>query len=98
MSSSWLDSMNTRMIKWMKLSCEQTSPLISESLDHPLTFGQKMRLKLHLIMCGVCQCYLDQLKTLGGLARSLGSEDSLLFKNESLRPEFKDKLKKALKS
>lgn len=49
-------------------------------------------------MCGVCQCYLQQLKTLGGLARSLGEEDPLFLKHESLRPEFKEQLKKTLKS
>jgi len=98
MSSSLLEKINTRMVKWMKLSCEQTSPLISESLDHPLTSCQKMRLRMHLIMCGVCKCYLQQLQTLGGLARCVGQEDTPVLKNEKLRPDFKEQLKKALKS
>ncbi len=98
MSSSLLDKMNTRLIRWMKLSCEQTSPLISESLDHELPCSRKLRLKFHLFMCGVCNCYLEQLKTLGGLARTLGEEDPLFLKHESLRPEFKEQLKKTLKS
>ncbi len=98
MSSSLLEKMNTRVVKWMKLSCEQTSPLISESLDHPLSTCQKMRLRMHLIMCGVCKCYLQQLKTLGGLAQCLGQEDTPVLKNEVLRPDFKEQLKKTLKS
>ena len=98
MRGSWLEKKNTRLIRWMHLSCQQTSPLISESLDHPLTFPKKLRLKFHLMMCGVCQCYLDQLKTLGGLARTLGKVDNELMDNITLRPEFKDRLKKTMKS
>ncbi len=98
MSSSPLEKLNTRVVKWMRLSCEQTSPLISESLDHPLSLCQKMRLKFHFLLCGVCKCYLDQLKTLGGLARCVGQEDAVVLKNEELRPEFKEQLKKTLKS
>lgn len=98
MSISWLDNLNGKLIRWMQLSCQQTSPLISESLDHTLSPGKKLRLKFHLMMCGVCQCYLDQLKTLSGLARRLGKEDNGLMGNTQLRPEFKIQLKKNLKS
>lgn len=96
MSGSLVEKLNTRVVKWMRLSCEQTSPLISESLDHPLTFCQKMRLRMHLVLCGVCKCYLQQLQTLGGLAQCLGQEDSPVLKNEQLSPEFKERLKKSL--
>ena len=98
MSDSWLEKLNGKLIRWMHLSCQQTSPLISESLDHPLSVSQKMRLKFHLMMCGVCQCYLAQLKTLSGLAQRLGKVDNGLLESTQLRPEFKIQLKKNLKS
>ena len=41
--------------------CSQMVPLISESLDRPLTLTERIGLRLHLLVCGWCDSYLKQL-------------------------------------
>jgi hypothetical protein len=42
--------------------CNQMVPLISESLDRRLTFAERVKLRLHLLVCAWCARYLKQLK------------------------------------
>jgi len=86
------------LLKQLKISCEDTSPLISESMDHRISLGKKLRIKIHLAICGACQCYKTQLDIIKALARKMGNEDSALNKEVSLRPELKDKIKHSLKT
>jgi len=46
------------------LTCKQASQLISQSLDHPLSWSQRMQLKLHLLMCSACNRFKQQLHLL----------------------------------
>jgi len=46
------------------LTCKQASQLISQSLDHPLSWSQKVKLRLHLLMCIPCNQFKQQLKLL----------------------------------
>lgn len=46
------------------LTCKQASQLISQSLDHPLSWPQKMKLRLHLLMCTPCTQFKQQLNVL----------------------------------
>lgn len=82
------------MMKAMKITCEQVYPLISESRDHPLPFLSRMRLKMHLTLCGLCQVYQKQLDTLCKIARSLGKVESKALEETSMKPETKEKIKK----
>lgn len=43
------------------LSCKQTSELVSQSLDRPLTWKQRMSVRLHLLMCAACTRFSRQL-------------------------------------
>jgi len=43
------------------LNCKQATELVSHSLDRRLPFGQKIELKLHLMMCRLCRNYAKQL-------------------------------------
>jgi len=88
----------TKMTQWLRATCQDTSSIISESLDHPLPLSKWWRLKFHLALCVVCRYYLDQLKTLQNLARRLGKEDNNLKDQAGLRPEFKEKLKQSVRS
>jgi hypothetical protein len=40
--------------KMIRLSCQQASRLLSQQQDEPLTFGKRMRLRLHLMYCDAC--------------------------------------------
>jgi len=46
------------------LTCKQASKLISQSLDRPLHWSERMQLKLHLLICGPCERFKQQLKLL----------------------------------
>ncbi|MFQ5483026.1 MAG: zf-HC2 domain-containing protein [Nitrospinaceae bacterium] len=98
MKIGWVDKIMIRLSLWINATCEDTSPYISESLDHPLPFAKRWRLRFHLAICQVCRYYVDQLKTIRALARRIRKEDNAGTPNAQLRPEFKEKLKKTLKS
>jgi hypothetical protein len=37
------------------LSCRETTRLASEALDRKLTFGERMGMGMHLLMCPLCR-------------------------------------------
>jgi hypothetical protein len=87
-----------KLSQWLKITCEDTSPLISESMDHSLPLTKRMRLWAHLAMCGMCKSCLDQMNTIRSLARSLGNESSDSVSSQGLSVEAKEKIKQAMKS
>lgn len=80
------------MMKALKMDCENVYPLISESRDHTLPFLSRMRLKMHLALCGLCQIYQKQLETLCKIARSLGKDEAKALEETRMRPEVKEKI------
>lgn len=59
------------------LSCKEAAALISESLDRKLPLGQRMALRLHLLMCRFCSRYRAQLLTLRAAIRRYMEEVEL---------------------
>lgn len=45
-------------------TCKQASKLISQSLDRPLTWSEKVQLRLHLFICDPCMHFKQQLNML----------------------------------
>ena len=84
-------------MQWFGVTCEDTTPLISELMDHNLPLGKRLRLKFHLGMCGVCRIYEKQLEIIRALARKLGREEDLTQKEAVLSDEAKSKIKDFLK-
>lgn len=37
------------------MNCRQATELLSQSLDRPLTFQEKMKLRFHLVICSGCR-------------------------------------------
>ena len=85
------------LMSLFKMTCEDVYPLISEEMDRPLSMGARMRLKMHLGICNLCELYRKQLETLRRLAQSLGKEDSKVNEETVLNPEIKEKIQKAIK-
>src|ERR671929_199409 len=54
-------------------TCQQTVEKISQSMERPLTFRERINVKLHLWICAWCQWYLEDL---AGERSSLLSTDS----------------------
>lgn len=46
----------------MMLNCKQTSVLVSQSLDRPLTWRERWTVRLHLLICVYCRRFAKQLK------------------------------------
>ena len=86
----------TKMMLWLDATCQDTSPLISEKMDHSLPFSKWWRLKFHLAICEVCRYYQDQLKALRALALRLGKEEASTGSETKLSPETKEKIQQAL--
>jgi hypothetical protein len=38
----------------IRISCQQASRLLSQQQDEVLTFGKRLRLRLHLMYCDAC--------------------------------------------
>ncbi len=86
------------LLRLFKISCKDTSPLISEMMDHSLPLSRRLRVKVHLAMCKVCQIYQKQLKMLRTMAKRISEEDSPAYSKISLTEECKEKIKEALKN
>lgn len=46
------------------LNCKEASQIISQSLDRPLSFSERLQLKVHLLMCDACRQFKRQLVAL----------------------------------
>jgi hypothetical protein len=44
------------------LNCKQASQIISQSLDNPLSWPDRIKLKLHLFICNACTRFNQQLR------------------------------------
>ena len=77
------------------LTCKEATELVSESLDGPLTFRQRLDLKFHLLMCRFCSRYRRQIllirKAIRQMARQEG--DSAAAPDVSLSAEARERIK-----
>ena len=48
------------------LNCKQTSLLVSQSLDRPLTWRERWVVRTHLLICVYCRRFTQQLKLIRG--------------------------------
>lgn len=56
-------------------SCQKAAELISQSLDEPLDMVDKLRLRMHLSMCGNCRNVEEQLNLIHKMGAQLGTLD-----------------------
>lgn len=58
----------------LMLTCKQASQIISQSLDNPLSWSDRVKLKFHLFMCNACNRFNQQLRLLSGAVQKLKSD------------------------
>jgi len=82
------------------LSCKDTSRLISDAMDRALPFHIRIRMRLHLLICALCQRYQQQLSLVRNVLRSSGAKLDDADRSEalSLSPEAKARIHRALDS
>ena len=80
-------------------SCKELVPLMSQSLERPLTLRERVTLKVHLWACMWCVFYLEQLRMMREVLRTRGAEaaDETESSSTSLSDEARERLKLALK-
>ena len=84
------------LLNLFKMTCKDTTPLLSQLQDGPVSFTKWIRMKIHLAMCEVCRYYKRQLEALSAMASKLGVEDSPATSDITLPQESKERIKKAL--
>jgi hypothetical protein len=75
------------------IPCREATKLISLSMDRKLTWGESLKLKLHLSVCEACQLFLKQTR---GLRRLL--KDYRPQGEKQLPADVKERIKKDLHS
>jgi hypothetical protein len=59
----------------MRLTCKEASRLQSQALDRPLTFGERLSLRLHTAVCDACTRVEKQLAFLRRAMREYPGPD-----------------------
>lgn len=57
-------------------TCKQAHQVISEGLDHHLSFSQKTHLAIHLGVCRSCANFKTQIQTLSLAMKQLSEQDN----------------------
>jgi hypothetical protein len=55
----------------MKISCKEASRLMSSAFDRPLSFWERICLRVHLSICDMCRAYKRQLEVLSHAIKTL---------------------------
>ena len=53
------------------LNCQEVHRIAAEDIGEPKSLMRRIELKLHLMMCGKCSRYIDQLRAIGNSVREL---------------------------
>ena len=76
-------------------SCKAAARLLSESLDHKLTWRQQLGLRIHLLLCKWCSRYGKQIAFVHRAVHS--QPDSVIMAvSPKLSPEAREQIKKQL--
>lgn len=80
------------------INCRDAARLASESLDRRLSFGEKVALKLHLMMCSMCNRFVRQLEFIRNAASAFAEvETYAAYPSETrLSPEARERIMRAL--
>ena len=79
------------------LNCAQASRLVSEALDHPLTWKQRFALQFHLALCGACRRFAVQMRWLQVAGSRLSGHAGLEVANDSLSNDARERIRAALR-
>ena len=82
------------------MSCEESSRLVSDSIDRELTRGERLITAMHKIMCWPCCRFLKQLELLHEACqrRARGDASTLTPETSQLSDQARDRIAKAISS
>jgi hypothetical protein len=85
------------MKHWM-FRCQDVSRKISQSLDEELPLGQRMAIRIHLMMCRYCALFYRQLVLLRKMSRHMDPDQPSGESHDKLSAEAKTRIKDKLRS
>lgn len=76
--------------------CEEASQRVSAAMDGRLSLGQRVGVRLHLMICKFCHRFEEQLRLIRTIVRSefAAAEGS----SAQLRPEVRERIQNAIRS
>ena len=77
-------------------TCQQTVETISQSMERPLSFGERFKTKLHLWICVWCQWYMEHLQLVRTTARAQAEKAPELMSEATLSNEAKERIRRRL--
>ncbi len=78
------------------ISCKKVTELASKALDEKLSLGQRLQMKLHLLICKGCQHYCQQVAWLRSATRSLVERDENC--SEKLSEEARSRIESKMRA
>ncbi len=87
------------LIDKLSPACDVITRKISESMDHPISFRDRFRIRFHILFCAFCNRYRRQLLAIRNmLDRNRGRlEDEDTTDTPVLSPEAKERIKHSLR-
>jgi hypothetical protein len=82
---------------WM-FRCDKVSHKVSEALDHPLPWQQRLMVRVHLMMCRYCSRFQRQLLLIRELARRVDPTEDELADQPGLSPDSRDRILRSIRS
>lgn len=76
------------------VSCQEATRLMSLSLDRRLSFKEWMDMRLHALVCGLCQRFEVQIKGLQKIVQAYSNSSTT---EQKLSEEARTQIKKALR-
>ena len=86
------------MLKMLGISCKATCELCSQQMDRKLTAGETFRLRMHLMMCGLCRRLPAQFRGMRELVRCTHPHEHDETSDECLSAEAKERIESALRN
>ena len=82
------------------LACRDVTRLISQSMDISLPIGQRIGVRIHLLMCKFCARYERQLLLIRETVRRLVATEEIPgdASRETLSEEAKERIQKSLRN
>jgi hypothetical protein len=83
------------MYQWM-LNCKEVARLVSESLDREMPFGERIGIRVHLLMCKFCSRYRKQLLILKRATHFYAHHSEDIESSVALPLEARERIKNSL--
>lgn len=83
------------MMKHIMPSCSDIARLLSAGCERPLSFRERVALRVHVFFCVSCRRYASHLRWMKGAFRLLHHRENAFSLNDAARARIRDTLKNA---